>query len=57
MQRLDAVAIEPRPHRVADLGRHLWHVGEAAQQALEVEPGAADEDRQPALLARLGQRP
>ena len=56
MQGLDAVALEPRAHRLADFGGHRRHVGKPAQQRLEVEAGAADEDRQLVPRARLGQR-
>ena len=49
MQRLDAVALQPRAHALADLGRDRRHRRQPARQRLEIEAGAADEDRQAAL--------
>ena len=49
MQRRDAVALQPRAHGVAHLGRDRRHRRQPARQRLEIQPGAADEDRQHAL--------
>ena len=53
VQGLDSVAHEPRAHGLADVRGHGRHVGKPAQQRLEVEAGAADEDRQPVQRASL----
>ena len=45
MQRGDAFAGEPRPHRLAHLGRNRRHRGDALRQRLEIKTGAADDDR------------
>ena len=46
IERRDAFGLEPRPHGRADVGRDRRDGGEALRQRLEIEPGAADQDRQ-----------
>jgi hypothetical protein len=56
MQRLDAVALQPRPHGFAYFWRDRRHCRQAPRQRLEIQAGAAHEDRQAVLHPRFGQR-
>ncbi len=53
VQRLDAIALQPRPYHIADLVRDRRHRRQASRERLEIESGAADEDRQPPFTAHL----
>ena len=55
MQRLDAVALEPRAHAFAYRRRNRRHRRQPPRQRLEIEPGAAHENRQAVLRPRLSQ--
>src|SRR3984893_18264464 len=55
MQRLDAVALQPRAHGFAHLRRNRRHRRQPPRQRLEIQAGAADENRQAVLPARFRQ--
>src|SRR2546427_7993869 len=55
MQRLDAIALQPRADALAHFGWDRRHRGETARQGLEVQAGAADEDSQASFRPRLRQ--
>ena len=57
MQRLDAVALQPRADAVADLGGNRRHRRQPARQRLEIQAGAAGENRQAILRADFRQHP
>ena len=50
----DRDAGKPRPHALAHLAWNRRHGRKPTDQRLEIEPAAADEDRQTRLRARLG---
>ena len=51
-----ALGVAARPHRGADLGRRRRHRRQPLGQRLEVEPGAADQDRHAPCALGLVQR-
>ncbi len=55
MQRLDAVALQPRAHGFADLGRDRRHRRQPTRQRLEIQAGAAGKNRQAILRAGFRQ--
>ena len=57
MQRLGPLLLQPQPNIVAYGGRNRRHVRQAAGQSLEIEPGAADEDRNTPLAAHASRTP
>ena len=56
VQRLRALALRARAHRLAHLGRNGGNVGEAIERRLEIHPRAADDDRGRALRFEVAQR-
>src|SRR6516165_8045828 len=56
MQDFDTVTLQPCAHAIANFRPNRRHRRQAPRQRLEIEPGAADENRENAALARFGQR-